>query len=147
MASLLDDSDDHHSVGSSHSFQVQLMRCGFLPTDSVSSFDLKDLSDLEFDDEANDKTEDHSDNDSDVTTNAHSRSISPKPRRVPPRGLRATLSFRLSRRRLFDDDETNDASLQESGRGSLRNQGLPRRVQRTKSATDKLSSMRRTKTA
>ena len=47
--------DDDESVRATHrglrrssgSFDVQLMRCGFLPSNSVSSFDVRDLQDME----------------------------------------------------------------------------------------------------
>ena len=146
-----DSSYGQHSVASASSFQVQLMRCGFLPSNSVSSFDLKDLSDLEVD-EINVEVDgaSHNDDHSDATTctrDSRSRSISPKPNPAPRRGLRATLSFRLSRRLLFDDgDEGQEAPAQPESRSSVRNEGLRRRVQRTQSAGEKMSSMRRSKT-
>lgn len=128
---LDDSSNDQHSVASGGStFQVQLMRCGFLPQNSVSSFDLKDLSDLELKDEdgAN-QDEDRSEMTASTrTSDSRGRSVSPKPTHAPRRGLlRATLSFRLSRRGLIDELHSEDVEPQqpESSSGcNARNQGL-----------------------
>jgi hypothetical protein len=144
MDSLDDSSMGHHSVGSACNFQVQLMRCGFLPQNSVSSFDLKDLSDLDFNDNSDPDGAHQNDDISEATTSTNvsserqtrCRSASPTKARAAParRGLRATLSLRLSRRFLLDDEEETDSPAsalpRAESRGSLRNQGLRRRAER-----------------
>jgi len=48
-SALLDDGS-MQSHRSEYSFDCQLMRCGFLPSNSVSSFDVRDLQDLDLND-------------------------------------------------------------------------------------------------
>jgi hypothetical protein len=106
----MDDTSEHMSVASSCSFQSQLMRCGFLPENSVSSFDLKDLTDLEINcvDGDDDKLNAHHQPDDHGQKNRDSTQSTLSPsgrRRAPPRrgGLRATLSFRLNRPSMLKD--------------------------------------------
>lgn len=151
---VLDEScNDQRSIGSACSFQVQLMRCGFLPRNSVSSFDLKavDLEDLDFKDEdAVKQIEDHSECTASTADSSRCRSVSPKP---PKRGMLRTLSLRLSRRNLMgeiDDceEEAVGTALQtprRDSRGANRNLGLKKRGER-KRGLDR-SPMRRLKTS
>ncbi|CAB9515662.1 expressed unknown protein [Seminavis robusta] len=141
-----EDNSEQISVSSGASFQIQLMRCGFLPQNSISSFDVKDLKDLDLNDESlgdnHPAEEDHSPKSRSSTGSARIRSMSPVPASNNKRrgGLRATLSFRLSRRNLLDssNDDLESASLHHrEPRGSKKSRELPARrgVQRTYSAS------------
>jgi hypothetical protein len=157
----MDDNSENISVASGCSFQIQLMRCGFLPQNSVSSFDLDGLSDLEINQvDGGDDTlsaphqqDDQSQKSRDSTQSTLSRSggrrnASP----MPPRrgGLRATLSFRLNRPRMLKDgpssggDGLGTSSLLHrhlsNGSAVVNNTSRTRRVTRTYS-DQVLSSM------